>query len=150
VFKGCVGEEEGLKVKCTGLGDSTTGEILVLGDYHLVYDTNEPELGVAILFIVEPTHFTCLGIFLNIVEGEQVCLLKEPYISKSLHKLVCTGNGAGKQSETWLNDNAETITPKLKVLSEEKTEGEAAYELEALILFLNNNKESTPTNITIP
>jgi hypothetical protein len=148
VFRGCVGEESGLKVKCTGLGDSTTGETLMLGEYHLVYDTGGTELGVAILFLVEPVHLTCLGIILNIVEGEQVCLIKEPYVEKSLHEMVCEGS-AGVQKETWLNDNGETIKPKLKVISEEKTEGTVALELKALILFLNSKKESTPTKIVM-
>jgi hypothetical protein len=135
VFKGCVGEVSGIKAKCTGLGDTSTGEVLVLGEYHLVYDTGEPELGVAVLFLVNPTHFTCASLFLNVVEGEEVCLVKEPYVEKTLHQLVCASKG-GKQSDTWLNDSGETITPKLSVTEGENSRPEGAWELELLVLWL--------------
>jgi hypothetical protein len=63
---------------CTGLGDET-GSILVLGIYHIVYDTLSPALGGAVLFLIEPTvHFSCTvaGITkLLLVKGEYLCLL---------------------------------------------------------------------------
>src|SRR5690242_3342022 len=38
-FTGCHGELGTIKSACMGLGDNTSGEILMLGEYHLVYDT---------------------------------------------------------------------------------------------------------------
>lgn len=144
-FLGCVGELSGAKAKCTGLGDSTTGEILTLGHYDLVYDTGSTELGVAILFLVEPTHFTCLGIFLNVVEGEQVCLILEPYVEKTLHEMVCESSSGGVQKETYLNDNGETVSPKLTVTEGESTKVNAAESAKALLLWVN----ASGTNIKV-
>ena len=147
-FRGCVGTLAGIKAKCTGLGDATTGEILSLGEYHIVYDTGGTELGAAILFLVNATHFTCAGLFLNIVTGEQVCLIKEPYVSKSLHELVCEGS-KGVQKETYLNDSGTTISPKLSVVEGEESKPTADEEANALILFLNAKKESTATVVVM-
>ena len=147
-FTKCTGEAGGIKgVACTGLGDANSGEILVLGEYHLVYDTGEPELGVAILFLVNSLHFTCLGLILNVVSGEQVCLIKEPYVEKTLHEFTCTPAGEGIQSETYLNDKKEAVTPKLMISENEGTPGTAAEEAKGLILWLNAKKESTKTKI---
>ena len=143
-FKGCTGELSGIKAKCTGLGDANTGEILSLGEYHLVYDTGGTELGVAILSLVASTHFTCAGLFLNVVSGELVCLVKEPYVSKSLHEGVCE-QSKGVQKETWLNDSGASITPKLVVTEGEEGKPGAAVEGKALGLTLNAKKESTST-----
>jgi hypothetical protein len=144
-FVGCVGEVSGIKAKCTGLGDSTTGEILTLGKYDLVYDTSGSELGVAILFLVGATHFTCAGLFLNVVEGTQLCLIKEPYIEKTLHEMVCIGK-EGKQEETLINDNGETVSPSLIVTEGENSKPSANEKANALLLWLNL---STKENVKV-
>jgi hypothetical protein len=144
-FVGCVGEVSGIKAKCTGLGDSTTGEILVLGKYDLVYDTGGSELGVAILFLVGATHFTCAGLFLNVVEGTQLCLILEPYVEKVLHEMTCIGSG-GHQSETLINDNGETVSPLLTVTEGENAKPTANEKAEALLLWLNL---STKENVKV-
>ena len=145
-FKGCVGETGGIKAKCTGLGDLTTGQILVLGEYHLVYDTGGTELGVAILLLVNSTHFTCANLFLEVVSGEQLCLIKEPYVAKTLHLFVCTQT-AGVQSETYLNDSGNTITPKLTVTEGENATPGAAEAATGLILWLNASGANVSTVI---
>jgi hypothetical protein len=145
-FKGCVGEQGGIKAKCTGLGDLVTGEILSLGTYHLVYDTGGTELGVAILFLVGATHFNCAGLFLNVTSGEQLCLIKEPYVEKTLHLFVCEGS-KGVQSETYLNDKAETISPKLIVTEGEGATPSAAEEAVGLILWLDPTGKNVSTII---
>jgi hypothetical protein len=142
---GCVGEVSGIKAKCTGLGDSTTGEILLLGKYDLVYDTGGSELGVAILFLVGSTHFTCAGLFLNTFEGTQLCLILEPYVEKTLHEIVCIGKG-GKQEETLIADNGETVSPLLTVTEGENAKPTANFKLQALLLWLNL---STKENVKV-
>lgn len=145
-FKGCVGEQGGIKAKCTGLGDLTTGEILALGTYHLVYDTGGTELGVAILFLVNATHFNCAGLFLDVTSGEQVCLIKEPYTAKTLHLFVCE-QSKGVQKETYLDDNGNTVTPKLTVTEGENAKPGAAEEATGLILWLNASGQNVSTVI---
>ena len=137
---GCVGEVSGIKAKCTGLGD-VTGEILALGKYDLVYDTGGTELGVAVAFLIEPVHFTCAGLFLDVVEGDEVCLILEPYVEKTLHRLMCTGE-RGKQSETFLNDSAETVTPALAVTEGEGTKIGVDERVEVLLLWLDSSGEN--------
>ena len=145
-FKGCVGETGGIKAKCTGLGDLTTGQILALGEYHLVYDTGGTELGVALLFLVNSTHFTCANLFLNVVSGEQLCLIKEPYVAKTLHLFVCA-QSQGVQSGTYLNDGGTTITPKLTVTEGENATPGMALEGTGLLLWLNGSGSNVSTVI---
>jgi hypothetical protein len=136
VLKGCLGTTSGISAKCTGLGDGTTGEILSLGTYHLVYDTGGTELGVAALYLQAPTHFTCAGLFLNAISGQLICLIKEPYVEKTLHEVVCTG-ASGKQTETYLNDSGTTVSPKLSVSEGESGSVEAAWSVKWLLLWLS-------------
>jgi hypothetical protein len=53
-FEGCAAAG----VKCTSLGTSKVGQIVVEGEARLVYD-NEAPLGVAIADPLLPVHFTC-------------------------------------------------------------------------------------------
>jgi hypothetical protein len=143
-FRGCVGEVSGIKAKCTGLGDATEGEILTLGTYKSVYDTKGTELGVGILFEVASTHLTCAGLFLNIITGEQLCLVKEPYVAKTLHEMVCE-QASGVQKETYANDAGTIITPKLVVTEGENAKPGAAEEAKALLLHLSGSKANVST-----
>jgi hypothetical protein len=144
-FVGCVGEVSGIKAKCTGLGDSTTGEVLTLGKYDLVYDTAGSELGVAILFLFGATHLTCAGLFLNVFEGTLLCLIKEPYVEKVLHEMVCIGK-EGKQEETLINDNGETVSPSLIVTEGENSKPSLDIKAKWLLLWLNL---STKENVKV-
>lgn len=147
-FKECVGHVSGLSAKCTGLSQSTTGEIESTGEYHLVYDTAGTELGVAILFLVATTHFTCAGLFLNIVSGEQACLIKEPYVEKTLAKMVCEQTKNGEQKEIYFNDAGTEVHPKLTVHEGESETAISASEVaEALLLFLNAKAENVKSLI---
>jgi hypothetical protein len=119
-----------LTAKCTGLGEATAGEILVLGEYHFVYDKIDAELMVGILFLWNSTHFTCGGLFLNVVSGEQLCLIISPYTAKTLHEFVCTQTG-GVQGGAWFNDAGTEIKPKLTVTESEEAKPGAAWESKA-------------------
>lgn len=88
-------------VTCTGLGEAS-GIILTLGTTHLVFDKlgTGAELGVGVLFLVEPTHFECAGV-LQIVEGQVLCLIT-PVGKKANHfEITCTkGKEKGDPGET--------------------------------------------------
>ena len=69
-FEGC----KASIAACTGLGEAKE-VILTLGTTHLVFDTLAAKLsenGVGVLFLVEPTHFECLG-KLFVVSGQVLC-----------------------------------------------------------------------------
>lgn len=96
-------------VSCTGLGDKS-GEILVLGTYHLVFDKLGAllsEAGVGILFLLEHVHFTCV-IVLVLVLGEVLCLIK-PVNSKTKHFEIKCDQKVGDPEETvyWNSKGAE-------------------------------------------
>jgi hypothetical protein len=62
-FIGC--EEPSLKVKCTGLSNTTTGEITVTGEYHFRYLLPEPNSGVQLVILINHVHFSCsIALFL--------------------------------------------------------------------------------------
>jgi hypothetical protein len=84
-------EEPTLKAKCTGLGEATAGEILVLGTYHLVYDGLSP-LGSAALMLINEVHFACSIVLLK-VKGEVLCLVSMAAMKSSKLKLECTQTG---------------------------------------------------------
>jgi hypothetical protein len=146
-FKECTATEGGLTVKCTGLGDATTGEILTLGTYHLVYDKSSTELPVEILFLVGATHFTCGGIFLIKVEGSESCLIKEPYVAKTLHEFTCTQVKGVSGDPTYFNDEGKEVKSGLTSSTSEAAAEGAAEEAKGLILWLE--KESKNVEVTI-
>jgi hypothetical protein len=102
-FKGCKGDKENKKVACNGLGDAAE-TILVLGTYHLWYDSLSP-LGVATVFLLDEVHFECKFIFITLlfkVKGSVVCLDLEPTVSKKEHLFHCTQNkGVADEKIFW-------------------------------------------------
>src|SRR6266404_5317363 len=90
-------------ILCTALGDTTDGVVLLLGEYHLVYDKlgSGAELGVGILFLVKPAHLEC-GTKLFVVEGEVLCLIKPVEVLTKHFEVVCedTSSGSGDPKET--------------------------------------------------
>jgi len=86
---------------CTGLGD--TSGILVLGEYHIVWDKLAPTLGVAILFLIEHVHWTCNPLGINtllLALGSVICLILTPTISSVTHEFHCTRTATkGEQEE---------------------------------------------------
>ena len=132
---------------CTGLGDTTSGVILSLGEVNLVYDSLSP-LGVALLFDEEvtPTHYECKSIVTTLVtlKGKLLCLLEKVNVSTVKNTLKCeTLATAGDQKETeYYNDSG--VLTKAVMLSAQ-SEGSFADESEELtsnLTCLIGNKEA--------
>ena len=140
-FKECTTVAAGITFKCSGLGDAT-GIILTLGEYHLVEDTlgesEKNSLGVAILFLLEPTHFECAGGFALVkVTGNELCLIVEPHVFKTLHELVCSQTSGVPTDKTYWNDEEKEVHQGLKESEAEGTEVGSAESAKALLLWLN-------------
>jgi hypothetical protein len=127
-FTKCEGTIGIVKSKCTGLGDKTTGEILVLGTARLVYDELTPELKTAELFTLEPVHFECAsGATLVKVEGTELCLHVNPTTKSTKHEFHCVQeNGVNKEDKGWYNDASELQAFGLKQSVNEGTPTGAA------------------------
>jgi hypothetical protein len=98
--------------ECNGLSD-TAGRILVLGTWHLVID-DEATLGVAVLFLIEPVHFSCGALTLVEVTGSVECLVLEPLLLMKLFLIHCIQE-KGKQKEVkYVNDAGTLSTASLK------------------------------------
>ena len=107
-------------ILCTGLGEAN-GVILTLGTAHLVWDKLGAELGAGVLFLVEPTHFTCL-IPLIVVEGEVLCLIKPVNTLTKHFEIVCKPAAiAGDPGETiyWNEGGTEINMGENKLLTKE-------------------------------
>jgi hypothetical protein len=109
-FLGC-NVTEPVPAKCTGLGEATAGEILVLGTYHSVFDSLSP-LGAALLMLVNEVHFAC-SIVLVKVKGELVCLVSVPGTKGTKVKLDCEKTlGDPKEFTYWNNAGTEVKIPE--------------------------------------
>jgi hypothetical protein len=118
-FKECEGTIGIVKSKCTGLGDTTAGVILVLGTGSLVFDklsTNPAELKTAELFKLEPVHFECSsGAVLILVTGTELCLHLNPTQLSTKHEFHCVQEkGLNKEDAGWYNNAGELQTFGLK------------------------------------
>jgi hypothetical protein len=92
-FKNCTLSTTG--GKCTGLGEATTGTILVLGTWHLVFDREVGHaftgLTTATLFLANLVHFSCGVLILIETKGEVLCLDLKPTENVATHSYHCTG-----------------------------------------------------------
>jgi hypothetical protein len=121
--------------ECTGLGD-TTGNILSLGSYHLVFDTLKTtlaEAGVAILFLVDNVHFVCktiIGEILNTVflGGMVLCLVVNPTALTKRFEFSCKEGAADHPLESKYYNEAGTLVSisPLESSENEGTEAEGA------------------------
>ncbi|HEY2142010.1 MAG TPA: hypothetical protein VGG98_08120 [Solirubrobacteraceae bacterium] len=121
-FKECTGP---FNATCTGLGEAS-GVILVLGTAHLVFDklgAKLSEAGVGVLFLLEPVHFTCLGILIK-VKGEVLCLIKPVNVKAKHFEIVCEQKSAGDPAETvyWNEAGTEVKMGENGLLTEENDE----------------------------
>jgi hypothetical protein len=109
-FTGCVLLPS---TNCTGLGDTVTGTILVLGTWHTVIDVDQPSLAAALMLLLEEVHFSC-GIVLIRVKGDVLCLVLEPLSSKASHEFHCTQTNGTTDEKKYFNDSSvETAVPAL-------------------------------------
>lgn len=123
-FEGC----KAAVVACTGLGEAKE-VILLLGTYHLVFDTlgaKLSEAGVGILFLFEPAHFECTGKLVG-VEGQLLCLIKNPNEKAKHFEIVCKkGKETGDPGETvyWNEEGKEVkMGEELFLLKENEKAG---------------------------
>lgn len=93
----------GIKVTCSGLRDATS-IVLVLGTYHLVFDTLAPLNSATLLLISPEVHFSCSTTLL-LVKGNMLCLDVEPTKRAFTHEFKCQTVVAGDSEETkYFND----------------------------------------------
>jgi hypothetical protein len=126
-FKEC--KEEKNKVACNSKGD-TSGIILSLGTWHLVYDKfskveggTEAELGVAILFLIgqggeADTVFECgFGLVKIEVLGQVLCLVLAYKTLAVTHSFHCLGEGDKATEKTYFNaEDKEGVEGKAQLL----------------------------------
>jgi hypothetical protein len=144
-FKTC--SAGGGLLTCTGLGEET-GVILALGSYHLVYDTLSVNLaadGVAILYLVDNTHFECGGKLVIVKLGGMVlCLISHPAALTKVSAFNCEERKTGGPAETKYYNEAGTLTSIAPLLTSEAEgagkesiqvgEGTNEYTVEVLIM----------------
>jgi hypothetical protein len=138
-FTGCGGTIGIVKSKCTGLGDKTTGEILLLGTARLVFDELTPALKTAELFTLEPVHFECeSGATLIKVEGTELCLHLNPTTKSTKHEFHCVEEkGLNREDTGWFNSAGEKQAFGLKQSVNEGTATPFAW----LALFIVTTTE---------
>jgi len=128
-WKGCTTSLGGT---CTGLGDES-GLILALGTFHIVFDSLTT-LGLGVLFLVEPLHFTCVvGLSeLLLVKGEVLCLATPTNsLTKTITVKCETGpeNGDPKETVYWNHETGAEVKMGLEGLLTSKNGG--AFEMSA-------------------
>jgi len=96
-------------VTCTGLAE-LNGTILVLGEGHLVVlELAGSALDVGILVLVNPVHFSC-SIILIEVKGEVLCKATPGNVKTSKFKLVCEQTSNGDPAlTTYFNEKGEEV-----------------------------------------
>jgi len=133
----------GLGTICTGLGELTAGDILVLGTWHLVFDREVGKaftgLTVGTLFLVNLVHFSCGALILIETKGEVLCLDLKPTEANTKHSYHCTGASATKANEEWCmgGEVAEACTGEWLLPELEESVNHAPFKL-ATELALGN------------
>jgi hypothetical protein len=121
-FTGCRGLS-GL-VTCTGLG-LRSGEIVVSGEFHLVYD-KLTTLGLGILFLVNEAHFAC-SIVLVHTKGQVLCLILQINTSTTHNELHCEqSRGVPSELTYWNSETGRETT--LSTTSLEASENGGRFE----------------------
>lgn len=97
---GCKAEKPVKGVICTSSGDSS-GTVLVLGTWELVFDKNPATeaLVAATLFKIAEFGFECTALLKIKIRGALLCLVAEPTIKKATHGFACEQSG-GDATET--------------------------------------------------
>jgi hypothetical protein len=134
---------EGLSglITCTGTGDAS-GVILSLGTVHLVYDSLTT-LGVAALFLMAPTTFSCAGVATVVTKGELLCLVAPINTLVLQGTFICKEKVAGEGDPgevTYWNDAGEPVNVADGLLA---SEGSGAFEMagDTLEAFISLLKE---------
>jgi hypothetical protein len=113
---------------CTGLGESS-GVILELGSWHLVYDSLAPNLSndpVAFLFLVDTIHFECGGrLFIIPLGGMQLCLILNPTALTRVFEMHCNKAASANRPEETKYYNEAGALVGIGALTESENEGTA-------------------------
>jgi hypothetical protein len=102
-FSGCSAKFGTLTAKCNTAGDSS-GIVLTLGEFHLVYDVLTPVLGVAILFLAEETTIECSALIKIKAKGNIACLVKPLNTVTTTFTGVCE-QSSGDPKESFYTDS---------------------------------------------
>jgi hypothetical protein len=136
--KGC--KAAGL-LACTGLGEAKE-VVLLLGTYHIVFDKlgTGSELGVGILFLIEPVHFECSG-KLFIAEGEILCLIK-PIDTLTKHfEIECQETKGAPGETTYWNAKGEEVKMGENQLLTKENEGTGTMSGDSIVALILTTKE---------
>jgi hypothetical protein len=148
-FQGC--EEPATKFKCTGLADTTTGNITFPAEYHFRYLLPETNKGVQLLILIEHVHFSCTALALILVSGcvgsmdlenASGSMLQDELVKSFL--VLFLQSPKGKQEITSVDNEADTAMETCELLSMKNAGGnEKAGELAHATLekFTKEGKE---------
>jgi len=114
LYLGCTAPLAG---KCTGLGDTVKGSILVLGEFHVRYITKPTD--VAIIFLLNPeVHFECEKLIELVSVRGCVVSLVTPLNTKAKETKVKLKGSKGVQDVTEVLNEANTANEKCILESE--------------------------------
>jgi hypothetical protein len=120
LFVGCSAPLSG---KCTGLANTTAGDILVTGKFDLRYIENGVASKVGLLFLIEPTHFECeANVKLIQVKGCAVGKIEPTNTKTKVFKVVLKQSGG---LEEFTEAENETNTGKEACILKSEKNGEA-------------------------
>jgi hypothetical protein len=118
-------------LSCTGLPDTVTGSILMLGTFHLVYLLWLTAKHVGVAFLLNEVHVTCGGLVLERLRGCMLGLLlpvNTPVATTGHYTATLRQTGGDQEYTTYLN---EENNGSVKCLLESST-GTGAFESSAL------------------
>lgn len=148
-FKEC--SAEGGIATCTGLGESESGVILVLGSWHLVYDTLSANLsadGLAILYLLGAVHFTCkFGTIEDLIVvplgGMVLCLIPNAGGPSKVYEFKCEQTAGHQPTDTHYYNEGGTLVSIAPLLAAEN-EGTAEESVQ-----VGNGTTETATATTL-
>jgi len=143
-----------LKTKCTGLGEATTGTILNLGTWHLVFDREVGHgftgLTVATLYLFNTVHFSCGALVLIETKGELLCLDLKPTEANAKHSHHCTGKNLLEPNDEWCmgGESAELCLGEWLVPKLEESINHAAFKAATELVLYNTTYAVAVTGMT--
>jgi len=101
-------ECESLGIACTGLADTVSGSILVLGEFHVWYVLLSTKLQTGIAFLLKEVHFEC-GKILLVIRGCMAGLVKP--LNKKTNSLITE-----LKQEKGVNDITQVLNEEEKLI----------------------------------
>jgi hypothetical protein len=137
-FTNCTGS---LGVKCTSSGDST-GTILAVAEWELVYDKLSPELLTATVFEFEKVHLECGALVSVEFKGGMLCLDLKPTEAATTHSYHCVANRSEASEKKYFVEGTEETAQLLCSIN-----SEAFKECAGLMLANLKEPESVSADI---